>query len=74
MATGNWVGGRQGVAQRLDRINFLSMISHLQKVNSPLSSSQENLTRVRYIVRTLVDCARSRHRKVQTLVYVVTWR
>jgi len=42
MATGNWVGGRQGVAQRLDRINFLSMISHLQKVNSPLSSSQEN--------------------------------
>ncbi len=42
MATGEWVGGRQGVAQRMDRSNFLAMISHLQKVASPLSSSQEN--------------------------------
>ena len=42
MATGEWVGGRQGVSQRIDRLNFLAMISHLQKVNSPLSSSQEN--------------------------------
>lgn len=42
MATGEWVGGRQGVAQRMDRINFLAMLSHLQKVNSPLSSGQEN--------------------------------
>ncbi len=42
MATGEWVGGRQGVAQRMDRSNFLAMISHLQKVVSPLSSSQEN--------------------------------
>lgn len=42
MATGEWVGGRQGVAQRMDRANFLAMISHLQKVVSPLSSSQEN--------------------------------
>jgi DNA-directed RNA polymerase beta subunit len=42
MATGEWVGGRQGVAQRMDRANFLATLSHLQKVNSPLSSSQEN--------------------------------
>ncbi|MBT3297590.1 DNA-directed RNA polymerase subunit B'' [archaeon] len=42
MATGEWVGGRQGVSQRIDRSNFLAMLSHLQKVNSPLSSSQEN--------------------------------
>ncbi|MAG60845.1 DNA-directed RNA polymerase subunit B'' [archaeon] len=42
MATGEWVGGRQGVSQRIDRANFLGMVSHLQKVNSPLSSSQEN--------------------------------
>jgi DNA-directed RNA polymerase subunit B len=42
MATGEWVGGRQGVSQRLDRANFLAMLSHLQKVVSPLSSSQEN--------------------------------
>ena len=42
MATGEWVGGRQGVSQRMDRSNFLAMVSHLQKVVSPLSSAQEN--------------------------------
>lgn len=42
MATGEWVGGRQGVSQRMDRSNFLAMISHLQRVVSPLSTSQEN--------------------------------
>ena len=42
MATGNWVGGRKGISQRLSRINFLDMLSHLQRVVSPLSSSQEN--------------------------------
>ena len=42
MATGEWVGGRQGVSQRMSRTNYLDMISHLQRVASPLSSSQEN--------------------------------
>ncbi|MBI2662195.1 DNA-directed RNA polymerase subunit B'' [Candidatus Woesearchaeota archaeon] len=42
MATGEWVGGRQGVSQRMSRTNYLDMISHLQRVVSPLSSSQEN--------------------------------
>jgi len=42
MATGEWVGGRQGISQRMDRSNFLAMVSHLQRVVSPLSSSQEN--------------------------------
>jgi DNA-directed RNA polymerase beta subunit len=42
MATGNWVGGRKGVCQRIQRLNFLEMISHLQRVVSPLSASQEN--------------------------------
>ncbi len=42
MATGEWAGGRQGISQRMDRSNFLAMVSHLQKVVSPLSSSQEN--------------------------------
>jgi len=42
MATGNWVGGRKGVSQRIQRINFLDMISHLQRVVSPLSATQEN--------------------------------
>ncbi|MBS3166173.1 DNA-directed RNA polymerase subunit B'' [Candidatus Woesearchaeota archaeon] len=42
MATGEWVGGRQGISQRMSRTNYLDMISHLQRVASPLSSSQEN--------------------------------
>lgn len=42
MATGEWVGGRQGIAQRMSRTNFLDMVSHLQRVVSPLSTSQEN--------------------------------
>lgn len=42
MATGNWVGGRKGISQRIQRLNFLDMLSHLQRVVSPLSASQEN--------------------------------
>lgn len=42
MATGVWIGGRKGVSQRMDRMNFLSTLSHLQRVVSPLSATQEN--------------------------------
>lgn len=42
MATGNWVGGRKGISQRIQRWNYLETISHLQRVVSPLSVSQEN--------------------------------
>lgn len=42
MATGNWVGSRTGVSQRISRHNYLEFISSLQRVVSPLSSSQEN--------------------------------
>jgi len=42
MATGNWVGGRKGISQRIQRMNFLETLSHLQRVVSPLSASQEN--------------------------------
>ena len=42
MATGNWVGGRNGISQRMMRLNYLESLSHLQRVVSPLSSSQEN--------------------------------
>ncbi|MBR9683013.1 DNA-directed RNA polymerase subunit B'' [Candidatus Woesearchaeota archaeon] len=42
MATGKWVGARQGISQRMSRTNFLDMLSHLQRVVSPLESSQEN--------------------------------
>ncbi|MBN2420701.1 DNA-directed RNA polymerase subunit B'' [Candidatus Woesearchaeota archaeon] len=42
MATGTWVGGRKGIAQRIQRQNYLETLSHLQRVVSPLSTSQEN--------------------------------
>jgi DNA-directed RNA polymerase beta subunit len=42
MATGNWVGARKGVSQRIERLNYLQTLSHLQRVVSPLSASQEN--------------------------------
>ncbi|MFT4312824.1 MAG: DNA-directed RNA polymerase subunit B'' [Candidatus Woesearchaeota archaeon] len=42
MATGNWVGGRKGISQRIQRWNYLETLAHLQRVVSPLSASQEN--------------------------------
>ncbi len=42
MATGVWVGARKGISQRIQRHNFLDTLSHLQRVVSPLSASQEN--------------------------------
>ena len=41
MATGSWVGGRKGISQRIQRLNYLETLSHLQRVVSPLSASQE---------------------------------
>ncbi len=40
LATGNWVGGRTGVSQLLDRTDYIASLSHLRRVISPLSRSQ----------------------------------
>jgi DNA-directed RNA polymerase subunit B len=37
MATGNWIAGQTGVSQLLDRVSYLSTVSHLRRVISPLS-------------------------------------
>ncbi|MCX8197182.1 MAG: DNA-directed RNA polymerase subunit B'' [Candidatus Micrarchaeota archaeon] len=37
MATGNWIAGQTGVSQLLDRTSFLSSMSHLRRLISPLS-------------------------------------
>ena len=42
MATGVWIGGRKGISQRIQRLNYIETLSHLQRVVSPLSASQEN--------------------------------
>ncbi|BDC36253.1 DNA-directed RNA polymerase subunit B [Candidatus Methanoliparum sp. LAM-1] len=40
MSTGNWIGNRSGVSQLLDKTNYISSISHLRRVLSPLTRSQ----------------------------------
>lgn len=40
MSTGNWIGGRTGVSQLLDRVSNVSTLSHLRRIISPLTRSQ----------------------------------
>jgi len=42
MATGTWPGGRAGISQNIARTNAVDTVSHLQRVVSLLTSSQEN--------------------------------
>ncbi len=40
LATGEWVGGRSGVSQLLDRTCNMATLSHMRRVTSPLTRSQ----------------------------------
>lgn len=42
LATGNWGHGRVGITQLLARTNSISTLSHLRRLQSPLSRSQPN--------------------------------
>ncbi|MBX5326448.1 MAG: DNA-directed RNA polymerase subunit B [Candidatus Bathyarchaeia archaeon] len=42
LATGNWGRGHVGITQLLDRTNHVSTLSHLRRMQSPLSRSQPN--------------------------------
>ncbi|MHC1604385.1 MAG: DNA-directed RNA polymerase subunit B [Candidatus Methanofastidiosia archaeon] len=42
IATGSWPGGRTGVSQLMDSVNYMSRLSHLRRVVSPLSRSQSH--------------------------------
>lgn len=42
MATGSWTGGRKGISQNMSRVNALDSLSHLQRIVSLLTSTQEN--------------------------------
>jgi len=48
IATGSWIGERTGVTQNMDKTNYLSVLSHLQRVSSLLPGEQEN-----FMARTL---------------------
>ncbi|MFB6182684.1 MAG: DNA-directed RNA polymerase subunit B'', partial [Candidatus Nanohaloarchaea archaeon] len=42
MATGNWVGGRTGICQQLERTNRIKTLAHLRNIKSPLSSDRQH--------------------------------
>ncbi len=48
IATGSWTGERSGVTQNMDRTNYLTLTSQLQRISSMLPSDQEN-----FLARTL---------------------
>ncbi len=41
MSTGNWIGRTTGVSKFMDRVNFLSPLTDLRKVKSPLNKNRE---------------------------------
>ena len=43
IATGSWTGEKSGVTQNMEKTNYLTIISQLQKVSSMLPSDQENI-------------------------------
>ncbi len=48
IATGSWIGERSGVTQNMDKTNYMSVLSQLQRVSSILPGEQEN-----FMARTL---------------------
>ncbi|MFA6022527.1 MAG: DNA-directed RNA polymerase subunit B'' [Candidatus Pacearchaeota archaeon] len=48
IATGSWIGEKKGITQNMDKTNYLSILSQLQKVSSTLPGEQTN-----FLARTL---------------------
>jgi DNA-directed RNA polymerase subunit B len=48
IATGSWIGEKKGITQNMDKTNYLSILSQLQKVSSTLPGEQTN-----FMARTL---------------------
>ena len=67
LATGNWVGGRVGVSQLLDRTCNMSTLSHLRRITSPLTRSQPHFEAETFIPPSGVGCAQTRPRKDRTV-------
>jgi DNA-directed RNA polymerase beta subunit len=43
MGTGSWPAGQTGVSQPMERINFVSTLSHLRRIKSPLAKKHPHL-------------------------------
>jgi DNA-directed RNA polymerase subunit B len=61
IATGSWIGEKKGVTQNMDKVNYMSIISQLQKVSSTLSDDQAN-----FLARTLHPTQYGRFCPVET--------
>jgi len=61
IATGSWIGNRKGVTQNMDKTNYLSILSQLQKVSSTLAGEQTN-----FLARTLHPTQYGRFCPVET--------
>ncbi|MEM3074898.1 MAG: DNA-directed RNA polymerase subunit B [Candidatus Pacearchaeota archaeon] len=48
IATGAWIGEKKGITQNMDKTNYMSILSQLQKVSSTLAGEQTN-----FLARTL---------------------
>ena len=68
LATGNWVGGRSGVSQLLDRTTFLSALSHMRRVTSPLFEANLTSKHVTCTQRNGVVCVQTKLQKDRTVV------
>jgi len=67
LATGNWVGGRTGVSQMLDRTNRLSTLSHLRRVVSSLSRTQPHFEARDLHPTQWVDYVQLRRQRARTV-------
>jgi len=61
IATGSWIGEKKGVTQNMDKTNYMSIISQLQKVSSTLAGEQTN-----FLARTLHPTQYGRFCPVET--------
>ena len=48
IATGSWIGEKKGITQNMEKTNYMSILSQLQKVSSTLPGEQTN-----FLARTL---------------------
>lgn len=68
IATGNWVGGRAGVSQLLDRTSYMGTLSHMRRVVSPSAGASHTSRQGTFTRHSSVRSAPTRPPRVQTVV------
>ena len=73
IVTGNWGRGRVGVTQLLDRTNYMSTVSHLRRIQSPLSRSQPNFEARDLMRLILAEFVHPKHPRVLIVDWLRIW-